>query len=132
MHSRRAFSGIKILEETQLKKLIWAIESMEVHRQTMIIFASDVLDLIKAINRPTAWPFFWYQVSELSLALENIEDWKLVFENRGMNRGAFMLSVSIFVYGYISCLPLRLDLLDNDLLWWFPLVTKLSSFMQYI
>lgn len=50
---------------------------------------------MKALNRQDGWPSFGYQVSELSRVLLNIVDWRLVYESRCANRGAFLIAQSV-------------------------------------
>lgn len=95
LHSRRTFSGIRTLEDAKLKSLLWTIESMGFHRFNHVIFTSDAIELVNAIYRPAAWPSFCYHVSELLLELEKIDEWRLVFENRLVNRVAFLIAQSV-------------------------------------
>lgn len=65
------------------------------HRLSNVIFASDASDLVKAINRASAWPSFGFHVSELFLKLDILEVWRMVFKNRDANVGAFRIAQSV-------------------------------------
>ncbi|CAL9245136.1 unnamed protein product, partial [Arabidopsis halleri] len=51
--------------------------------------------LVKAINRPRAWPSFRYQSMEAGHVLSSFKCWKLLLENSSSNRGAFMIAKSV-------------------------------------
>lgn len=95
LHSRRSFSGIATLAEANFQGLMWAIESMNSHKISKVIFASEALELVKAINRPQAWPSFQFYISEINNGLIGINDWKIQSEKRSSNTGAFLIAQSV-------------------------------------
>ncbi|KAG7551463.1 Zinc knuckle CX2CX4HX4C [Arabidopsis thaliana x Arabidopsis arenosa] len=75
--------------------LMWAIESMRSHRVENVIFGLQVESLVKAINRPIAWPSFRYQSMEAGLVLKFFRRWKIILENSSSNRCAFLIAKSV-------------------------------------
>lgn len=95
LYSRKYFAEIKDLDEASFKILSWAIESMADHKMNKVIFALNAANLVKAMNRPIAWPSFSYQVSELSVFLRRIQEWKVVVEIPSINRGVTLIAQSV-------------------------------------
>ncbi|KAG7557990.1 Reverse transcriptase zinc-binding domain [Arabidopsis suecica] len=95
LHSRRAFARIVDKQQAQFKGVLWAIESMRSHRVEKVIFGLQDEVLVKAINRPAAWPSYRYMSMEVSLALNGVNRWKFFLENSVSNRGAFMIAKSV-------------------------------------
>lgn len=60
MHSRKAFSNIRSLQEGKLLSFVWAAESMFSHKLNKIIFSFEAVELLGALLRPKAWPNFQF------------------------------------------------------------------------
>jgi len=84
LHSRRAFGNLTTKKDSQITCVLWAIESMDSHRLSKVLFAFEPGDLLFAFVRPKAWPSFALQVSELTHFFG--KDWRL--ENGG-GKGGF-------------------------------------------
>ncbi|KAG7583244.1 Endonuclease/exonuclease/phosphatase superfamily [Arabidopsis suecica] len=95
LHSRRAFAMVSDKQEAHFKGLLWAIESMRSHRVEKVIFGLQDVALVKAINRPAAWPSYRFMSMEVSLALIAVNRWKILLENSVSNRGAFLIAKSV-------------------------------------
>ncbi|XP_020885936.1 uncharacterized protein LOC110229659 [Arabidopsis lyrata subsp. lyrata] len=95
LHSRRAFVRLSDKQEAHFIGLMWAIESMRSHRVENVIFGLQVESLVKAINRPIAWPSFRYQSMEAGLVLKFFRRWKIILENSSSNRCAFLIAKSV-------------------------------------
>lgn len=68
---------------------------MAAHKFDKIIFASEATILVKALNNLYRWPNFWYHVSEMKRFLSAFEGWRMVFESRLANNGAFLIARSV-------------------------------------
>lgn len=79
LHSRRALDRSWRREEVELQSLLWAVESMNSHKFSKIIFAFEYADLFGVITRPRAWPSFAHQHSEIILRLAGIQAWRVFF-----------------------------------------------------
>lgn len=82
LHSRKAFEALSSREEYKLEGMLWAMKSMNKHNLDNIVFGSKEADLVEAVNRPKAWPFYKFQVSKLMEVLCKFKEWKLQSENR--------------------------------------------------
>ncbi|KAL1194010.1 hypothetical protein V5N11_008769 [Cardamine amara subsp. amara] len=78
-----------------LQSILWAVQSMHHHKLTRVIFATEATYLIKAINRPKAWPSFQYQFSECLFGLKKIPFWRMEKEKALANRGATLIAQSV-------------------------------------
>lgn len=70
LHSRRAFSNIKSLEEIKFQSLLWCTKSLKSHHIDNVSFASIHHDLVNAVLRPQAWPSFKFQARNYCLFLK--------------------------------------------------------------
>lgn len=95
LHSRRAFSGISNANDLHLVVVKWAIQSMEQHHINRVIFALHDDRIVGLITRPKAWPSFRFHSVELTGCLAAIEWWRIVKEDSGTNRGAFLIAQSV-------------------------------------
>lgn len=95
LHSRRCFTNQSSLDEANLVVVLWAVECMGFHMVNMVIFASDISELVGATTKPKAWPSFSAQSGEIYVALEQISSWKFFLENKETNRGAFLIAQSV-------------------------------------
>ncbi|CAN6825537.1 unnamed protein product [Brassica oleracea] len=60
LHSRRAFANVESFVDEKFLALLWAIESMQSHHVTKVIFEVYFADLVGAVTKPKAWPAFRY------------------------------------------------------------------------
>lgn len=60
-----------------------------------VIFGSEAKDLVGAVTRPKAWPFYAFQASEINLALSTIPTWKLQSETPNTNQCALLIAKSV-------------------------------------
>lgn len=95
LHSRKCFSNCVSLDDAKRQTFVWAIESMVSHKVYKVIFASDAVKLIKALERPQAWPSFSFQVSKIKPWLSRISFWKLEVEDASTNVGALRIALSV-------------------------------------
>lgn len=95
LHSRRCFNDIQSLDDAKLKTFVCVFESMKSHRINRVIFGSDVVELIKALERPQAWSSYSLQVSEFLVALDRINGWKMEIEGASSNSGALLIAKSV-------------------------------------
>lgn len=51
LHSKKSFSNYESLDDAKRPVFVWAIESMVSHKAYKVIFASDAVELIKALDR---------------------------------------------------------------------------------
>lgn len=56
MHSRRAFSNIRSLDEARLASILWAAENMTSLHFNQVVFAGDFKDIFLAVKKPLQWP----------------------------------------------------------------------------
>lgn len=94
LHSRRGFSNIISKDQLNLQALLWAMESMHSHNVSKVNFSTDIVDLVKVMQRPKAWPSFYYHYTEMARLLKKIREWRLTFEHPSANRGAFLVAQS--------------------------------------
>lgn len=102
LHSRRAFSNVRSLEEAKYQALIWALQSFHSHHLNRIIIAIDDSTLTGIVLRPRAWPNFKYQQVEIMRRLGKIEWWRTEKEDRTTNRGSFFIAQSVLKGGYLE------------------------------
>lgn len=102
LHSRRAFSSIRSLEEAKYQAFIWALESFHSHHLNRIIIAIDDASIPGIVLRPKAWPNFKYQYGEIMRRLKEIEWWRLEKEDKTTNRGSFIIAQSVLQGGYLQ------------------------------
>lgn len=95
MHSRKSFCDIDSKSNANLMVLLWAIECIKYHKLNKVIFATEDSDFVGAVIRPQAWPSFKYQGSEILLALNFLDDWKLEMEILARNRGVSLIAQSV-------------------------------------
>lgn len=95
LYSRRCFSSINSLDEVKITIMLWAIESMSSHHIDKVIFASDAIELVDALEKPQAWPFFSHQVSELMHRLNGFRKWLMIKEAKDANIGACLIAQSV-------------------------------------
>ncbi|KAL0668951.1 hypothetical protein Bca4012_031655 [Brassica carinata] len=57
------------LRRRERESLLWAIESMQSHHVTKVIFEVDFADLVGAVTKPKAWPAFRYQANRCAQAI---------------------------------------------------------------
>lgn len=60
-----------------------------------LIFSSEDNDLLRAVNRPPAWPSFKFQSISILAWLEDISDWKISFERKACNKGVSLIALSV-------------------------------------
>lgn len=94
MHSRRSFGLVGSKDEAHYLGLMWAVESMMTHRHLRIYFSFEGGCLVKAINRPKAWPSFKSKVAVLRGLLTNFLEWEVVFESQAADRGVRLIAES--------------------------------------
>lgn len=95
LHSRRAFVATISRQEVMFQSILWAAQSMHHHKLTRVIFFTKATDLIKAINRPKAWPSFQYHFSECLFGLRKIPFWLVEKEKSQTNRGSTLIAQSV-------------------------------------
>lgn len=87
IHSRRAFSNIRSLDDARFATCLWAVESITSLHFNKIIFAGDFKELFLAVEKPHNWPALRYQTDELIRTLATMEEhrfqWVSVEENKG-------------------------------------------------
>lgn len=121
LHSRHAFADVDSLADAKLLCFLWAINSMSSLKIPRVIFGSEASELIGAVLRPKAWPSFAFQVSEINLALMNIQSWKLHAESAKTNQSARLIAQSASfgrrIHSYVaSGFPFWIKkTLDNDM-----------------
>ncbi|KAL1218809.1 hypothetical protein V5N11_033082 [Cardamine amara subsp. amara] len=94
MHSRRAFLNVDSQDEANFSAVIWTAQAMRDHRIDKLILATEAAELVKAVNRPKAWPSFAFHSAEILSLLDYFESWKLILESHGTNRGASLIAPS--------------------------------------
>lgn len=120
LHSRRSFANIINSDELHLQSILWSIDCMQKHRLNKVIFASEKVELVGALNRPKAWPNFSYHFSVLNQAFGKFSDWRFVYEHQVANRGASLIAQSAskesFAQSYVAIgCPLWLhELFDSE------------------
>ncbi|XP_010495271.1 PREDICTED: uncharacterized protein LOC104772340 [Camelina sativa] len=95
LHSRKSFAMIHSKMDACLQSWLWSIESMISHNLGKIIFASEDLELVGALQRPKAWPFFLFYSRSLEAALGNVLECKVFLEDRNSNLGAHLIAKSV-------------------------------------
>lgn len=75
----------------------WVFESMKSLRVSRVISVAKATDFIGAITRPSAWPSYKWFSSNILALLNSISSWRLVFENRKKNLGAFLIVQSVTI-----------------------------------
>lgn len=95
LHSRQALSNIQSKEEASYQGLLWVIESMHYHHLNRVIFASDDDLFTKVILRPKAWPNYRCQQVQLMERLCKLELWRVIKEDREINKGVFFIAQSV-------------------------------------
>ena len=75
--------------------MIWAIESMASHRLNKVIFETEDADLVGAVKRPRAWPFYRAYAMEIKTALSNMHEWELEVVSRKSNMITFLIARSV-------------------------------------
>lgn len=95
LHSRKNFPLINSRDDANLIILQWAMESMSSHKVDKVIFATEIGEMVDAIERPQAWPSFSYHVSEILLSLNRFRSWKFVKELKEANKGASLIPQSV-------------------------------------
>lgn len=83
------------LRRRERESLLGAIESMQSHHVTKVIFEVDFADLVGAVTKPKAWPAFRYQGAELKKALVNFQEWSIVVVLSGANRFAQAIAKNV-------------------------------------
>lgn len=101
LHSRRAFSNVRSLLDAKFEALLWAVDSIRDHRLNHVILAVEDKTLTGMILRPKAWPNFKFYSSKLLERLSALEWWRIIFEDRHCNRGAFLIAQSVTRGGYV-------------------------------
>ncbi|KAG2243307.1 hypothetical protein Bca52824_094848 [Brassica carinata] len=95
LHSRRAFSNIRSLDEARLASILWAAESISSLHYNQVVFAGDFKDIFLAIKKPLQWPAFRYHVEELNRFLCLMPEFKLCSVCKEENRGATIIAQSV-------------------------------------
>lgn len=93
-HSRRSFADIANLSDAKRRAMCWAIESMVAHRVEKVIFGIEDPVVCGFLDRPKAWPSFWYESSVLLDLLSNLPRWRTNLEVKETNKGAFLIAKS--------------------------------------
>ncbi|XP_018465308.1 uncharacterized protein LOC108836684 [Raphanus sativus] len=94
LHSRRTFVNVSDLQEVQRLVLYWSLELMVSHGIGKVIFAGEDATLLKALQRPRAWPSFLSMYHSVKPLLDSFRGWKCVIESRSSNRSAFAIAKS--------------------------------------
>lgn len=77
---------------------MWTVESMRSFGFSKIVFSGESKELVGAVIRPPAWPFFkWLSKSILS-SLQYISEWKLERVDRIMIWGAYRKAQSVVLW----------------------------------
>lgn len=94
-HNRRAFSGVENLEEARYTILMWAVESMTNMHFNKIIFEGDFKELFLALENPHKWPRLSFQVQEIQVLLNSMEEFLTRKVRAEENRGATFIAQSV-------------------------------------
>lgn len=123
LHSRRAYSSVRSLEEARNIAILWAIESMASMHISKVVFAGDFRDLFAAVKKPFEWPTLSHQVKELLGKLNDIAEYQLRKVMAVENRGAAFIAQSVRQgrsQSYVAAGPLA---------WLFELFVNESRFL---
>lgn len=88
IHSRRAFSNIRSLDEARFATCLWAVESMTSLHFNKIIFSGDFKELFLAVEKPHNWLALRYQTGELIRTLATMEEYRFRWVSVEKNKGA--------------------------------------------
>lgn len=100
LHSRRSFSGIQTKDDSKLKILIWAFESVHQHDLDKVVFSSQDKDFLEALLRPKAWPSFKLQVAKILKSLGKFSDWRIEVKSPVTNRSTFLIAQCALSYSF--------------------------------
>ena len=95
MHSRRAFSNVRSLDEARLVSILWAVESMTSLHYNKVVFTGDYKEIFIAAQKPLHWHALRYHVVELNQLLRRMSDYQLLSVLKEENRGAVIIAQSI-------------------------------------
>ncbi|KAG7573473.1 Endonuclease/exonuclease/phosphatase superfamily [Arabidopsis suecica] len=95
LHSRKGFLNVCSKMDAQFEILMWCIESMRSHNLGRVMFVLQADELVGAVNRPMAWPSFYFHSSEVRELLKGIIEWKLSKESVLANRGASLIAQTV-------------------------------------
>ncbi|KAF3516373.1 hypothetical protein DY000_02064113 [Brassica cretica] len=102
LHSRRAFSDVKSINEAKLQIWLWVLESMKSLKKNKVIFLSTFGDIVEAIEKPALWPNLQFEATEIKRELRSLEAWELRFGLLASVRCASFIAQSVRQLGMMQ------------------------------
>ena len=102
LHSRRAFSDVKSINEAKVQVWLWVVESMKSLRKKKVIFLSTFGDIVEAIEKPAKWPNLQFEATEIKRELQSLEAWELRIGLLASVRCASFIAQSVRQLGMVQ------------------------------